>query len=312
MTSNLGFVKSLILLIIGSFISYYLSLKLLEASDKESLQISESIKLKTFGLHNLNLNRYEKCVSQNIIIPQDIDVTFKNVVCAEDIKDDIRFILDCIKGKVPKNVKLLSKPNGVILHGPPGTGKTMLAKAIAKECNIPFITLTSNVLENKYFGESQKILQGYFSLADKIKPCILFLDEIDGFLSSRNSLDQSNVNSVKTLFLTLMDGINSNNDKIFIFGATNRIDILDPAVKRRMSNHILMNNPNCEQIHTYLKYILPEEEFSKDCVSQLLGLSYNNINELMKYSCKHRYLENKIDLKWESKDFLKHVNKFKQ
>ena len=128
-----------------------------------------------------------------------------------------------------KSTHLLNVPNGVILYGPPGNGKTMFAKAMAYESKCNFINLCPSTFESQYHGESIKLLKGCFDLASKLKPCIIFLDELDGFLSQRNDFDQSHVNSIKTMFLSLMDGFNTRSEQVLVIGATNRLKSLDKA-----------------------------------------------------------------------------------
>ena len=291
-------------MIIGSLLSYYVTLLIMEKTQNESLEGFMECPIIPKICKNLKLNRYEKNVTQDVIDPNNLNIQLKDIVCDSKIKNDISFILESLKNTIPKDIPLLETPNGVLLHGPPGTGKTMLAKSIAKESNIPFINVSYSLIENKYFGESPKILSSYFSLANKIKPCILFFDEIDGFLSTRNSLDQSAVNGLKALFLTLMDGLNDRDHSILAIGATNRIDQLDPAVKRRMATHIYMDNPSKNQIKSYLKSLLPKETFDEDVIEYFYGMSYSNIKEKMKYCSKSRFLNNIHNNKWSSKDII--------
>ena len=291
-------------MIIGSLLSYYVTLLIMEKTQNESLEGFMECPIIPKICKNLKLNRYEKNVTQDVIDPNNLNIQLKDIVCDSKIKNDISFILESLKNTIPKDIPLLETPNGVLLHGPPGTGKTMLAKSIAKESNIPFINVSYSLIENKYFGESPKILSSYFSLANKIKPCILFFDEIDGFLSTRNSLDQSAVNGLKALFLTLMDGLNDRDHSILAIGATNRIDQLDPAVTRRMATHIYMDNPSKNQIKSYLKSLLPKETFDEDVIEYFYGMSYSNIKEKMKYCSKSRFLNNIHNNKWSSKDII--------
>jgi SpoVK/Ycf46/Vps4 family AAA+-type ATPase len=143
-----------------------------------------------------------------------------------------------------KECHLLEPPNGIILYGQPGTGKTMFAKAIAKSISCPFINFSIHTIENKMFGESAKILKGLFTLAQKLKPCVIFIDELDGFFSHRNSLDQSFVNGLKTQMLQHLDGIDERDPEVVIIGATNVIDSIDKAIKRRMRLHLKVELPD--------------------------------------------------------------------
>jgi hypothetical protein len=97
---------------------------------------------------------------------------------------------------------LLSAPKGVLLFGPPGCGKTMLAKALAKESGATFINIAASVLTNKWYGESNKLVAGLFSLARKTQPSIIFIDEIDSFLRERTKGDHEVTGMMKAEFMT--------------------------------------------------------------------------------------------------------------
>jgi SpoVK/Ycf46/Vps4 family AAA+-type ATPase len=97
---------------------------------------------------------------------------------------------------------LLGAPKGVLLFGPPGCGKTMLAKALAKESGATFINIAASVLTNKWYGESNKLVAGLFSLARKTQPSIIFIDEIDSFLRERTKGDHEVTGMMKAEFMT--------------------------------------------------------------------------------------------------------------
>lgn len=193
------------------------------------------------------LNSYEAQLSQHVVEPTAIQVRLGDIGGLSLVKDDIRTQI-LLPLKFPKiffsSVKLLHPPRGFLFHGPPGTGKTMLAKAIAAEAGVPFFSLTLSALENKYFGESSKLLSATFSLARKMQPCVLFFDEIDGMIRMRSDMDQSCVYAFKTEFLTHMDGIATNDtDAVVVIGCTNCIEKLDPAVRRRLPQQYKIGLP---------------------------------------------------------------------
>jgi SpoVK/Ycf46/Vps4 family AAA+-type ATPase len=116
---------------------------------------------------------------------------------------------------------ILGPPKGVLLYGPPGCGKTMLAKALAKEAGAVFINLRVSTLGDKWFGESQKLVNAVFTLAEKVQPCIIFIDEIDSFLRTRMSNDHEATSQMKAEFMTLWDGlVSANSSRIIILGFT--------------------------------------------------------------------------------------------
>jgi SpoVK/Ycf46/Vps4 family AAA+-type ATPase len=133
---------------------------------------------------------------------------------------------------------ILPCPTGVLLYGLPGTGKTLTAKAIAKEANATFIGLKASTIMDKWFGESDKLVAALFNLAHKLGPTIVFIDEIDTLLSNRGTASQLSpaMHSMQGLFLSEWDGLSSRKDDspVIILGATNRPNDLDKAFLRRM------------------------------------------------------------------------------
>ncbi len=123
-------------------------------------------------------------------------------------------------------------PKGVLLFGPPGTGKTLLAKAVATETEANFISVRGPEVFNKYVGESEKAIREVFKKARQVAPCVLFFDEIDAILGARGMRDDTGVSHrIVNQFLAELDGMVSLQN-VLVIGATNRADILDPAVLR--------------------------------------------------------------------------------
>ena len=124
-------------------------------------------------------------------------------------------------------------PRGILLSGPPGCGKTMLAKAVASETQVNFIPVKGPALLSKYVGESERGVREVFRKAKQAAPCIIFFDEIDSLVPSRGSgaTDSHVTERVISQFLAEMDGVEDMNG-VLVLGATNRPDILDPALLR--------------------------------------------------------------------------------
>lgn len=120
----------------------------------------------------------------------------------------------------------------------------MLVKAIAKESNSVFINLQLSTIFNMYVGETEKIIRAVFSLASKLSPCVLFIDEIDSFLKNRSGDDHGVSSNVKAQFMQLWDGLlSSNNNGVIIIGASNRPQDIDPAFLRRLPRTIYIKLP---------------------------------------------------------------------
>lgn len=138
----------------------------------------------------LILNEYENQVALEVVAPEDIPVGFNDVGGLEEIIEELKEAIIyplTLPHLYSHGGPLLSAPSGVLLYGPPGCGKTMLAKAVAHESGASFINLHISTLTEKWYGDSNKLVRAVFSLAHKLQPAIIFIDEIDAVLGTRRS-----------------------------------------------------------------------------------------------------------------------------
>lgn len=177
-------------------------------------------------------------------------VTFNDVAGLEEAKQEVKEIVDFLKD--PRRYTRLGAkiPKGVIIVGPPGTGKTLLAKAVAGEAQVPFFSLSGSEFVEMFVGVGASRVRDLFKQAKEKSPCIVFIDEIDavGRSRGRNTLySGANDERESTLnqLLTEMDGFGTNTG-VIVLAATNRADILDPALLRpgRFDRHIYLELPN--------------------------------------------------------------------
>jgi len=298
------FVEKIILLILSSLFMYYISIKLMEETaglemkhdPNDIKKIEQTLNIGT----KLSFNLYEKSLLSSIVYPEDISTSLGSIGGHEDIKLRLNKVLfNPLKHNKNKlNVDpLFSPPNGIILYGEPGTGKTMFAKAIAKKLDGIFISCSPSSFENKLYGESSKLIKALFSLANKVNPCVIFIDEIDGILGTRNDFDQSLVNEIKTIFLSEMDGIVERNPNVIFIGATNKLHSIDKAVQRRMRLHIKVPLPDEDSRKKILdlhlsKYNIDLCEILKDTD----GFSGSDLFELCKLSGLEAIYENRENI----------------
>ncbi|THG99099.1 hypothetical protein EW026_g3195 [Hermanssonia centrifuga] len=216
----------------------------------EKKDVTKSMEaLKKLGHKHLKLDEYERQIASEVIHPDDIDVHFSDIGGLDPIISSLResVIYPLQYPHLFTSSSLLGAPKGVLLFGPPGCGKTMLAKALAKESRATFINIAASVLTNKWYGESNKLVAGLFSLARKTQPSIVFIDEIDSFLRERTKGDHEVTGMMKAEFMTLWDGLLSSTDRILVLGATNRPNDIDSAILRRMPKRFSVGLPDLDQ-----------------------------------------------------------------
>lgn len=232
-----------------------------------------------------NLSSYEKIMLAYLVPPEDIDVSFADIGGLDLIVDDLResVILPLVYPQLFSQYgNLLAAPKGVLLYGPPGCGKTMLAKALAKESESNFISIRMSTIMDKWFGESNKLVDALFSLANKLEPCIIFIDEIDSFLRERSSTDHEVTATLKAEFMTLWDGLVSTG-RVLVLGATNRPNDIDSAFLRRMPKKFSVSLPNPDQRFKILQKLVSgiTIDFNlNELVAITDGLSGSDLKEL--------------------------------
>ncbi|GLT35745.1 hypothetical protein SLA2020_101720 [Shorea laevis] len=230
-------------------------------SSKKSLQRKKDLS-KRLGRPIIHTTPYEDVIISDVVNPDHIDVGFELVGGLDRIKESLYelVILPLRRPELFAYGKILSPPRGVLMYGPPGTGKTMLAKAIAKESGAVFINVRLPKLMSKWFGDAQKLVAAVFSLAYKLQPAIIFIDEVDSFLGQRRDSDHQAVASMKTEFMSLWDGFTTDqNARVMVLAATNRPADLDEAILRRFSHTFEVGIPACSDREKILKVILKDE-----------------------------------------------------
>ncbi|XP_063944063.1 uncharacterized protein LOC108209325 isoform X3 [Daucus carota subsp. sativus] len=235
---------------------------ILQSIQNESKSLKKSLK------DVVTENEFEKRLLAEVIPPSDIGVTFDDIGALENVKETLKELvmlplqrpeLFC-KGQLTKPCK------GILLFGPPGTGKTMLAKAVATEAGANFINISMSSITSKWFGEGEKYVKAVFTLASKIAPSVVFVDEVDSMLGRReNPGEHEAMRKMKNEFMVNWDGLRTKDtERVLVLAATNRPFDLDEAVIRRLPRRLMVNLPDAPNRAKILKVILAKEDMSAD------------------------------------------------
>ncbi len=203
-------------------------------------------------------NEFEQMVAREITNPDNIDCTLRDIGGLDEIIEDLqRNVITPMLQPKHFRTSLLRQKRGVLLYGPPGTGKTMLAKALAKESHACFIVIKASTILSKWYGETNKMISAIWTLAYKLQPTILFIDEVDALLGSRNSSEHEATTAMKTEFMQLWEGFETDPESnVVVLGATNKKYSLDDAVLRRFSLQYEVGLPTLAQREEILRSIL--------------------------------------------------------
>lgn len=238
--------------------------------DKISSEILQKIKITREDFREA-LKEVRPSALREVLV-QIPNVTWDDIGGLESLKEELREAIEWpLKHKEAFDHLDISSPKGVLLHGPPGTGKTLIAKAVAKMTESNFISIKGPELLSKWVGESEKGVREIFRKARQAAPCIIFFDELDSIVPRRGSSSDSHVTeNVVSQILTEIDGLEELHN-VLIIGATNRLDIIDPALLRpgRFDRIIEVPQPDAKsrehifRIHTKKKPLADDINFTK-------------------------------------------------
>ena len=218
------------------------------------------------SVFNTDINYTEKVANS--------DIRFTDVAGLDEEKQELEEVVDFLKNP-DKYTKLGAKiPKGVLLSGTPGTGKTLLAKAVAGEAGVKYLAISGSEFIEKYVGVGASRIRGLFKEARKNAPCIIFIDEIDAVGSKRNDSGNSEHNQTIEQLLAEMDGFGSKRD-VIVLAATNRLSSLDPALTRpgRFDRKIHIGLPDIKGRRDILKIHSKDKPLSDDV--DLEKIAYN-------------------------------------
>lgn len=244
-----------------------------------------------------------KGTANELLDPKKIDVTFSDIIGIDEVKEEVQEIVGFLKNTEKFTKHGAKMPKGIILSGAPGTGKTMLAKALAKEANVPFYYCSGSSFVEMFVGVGASRVRSMFEKAKKASPCIIFIDEIDSIGGARDKQMSIGSNSERenTLneLLVQMDGMESNNG-VFIIAATNRVENLDKALLRpgRFDRQIVVPLPNMDgrvELITKLckQYKIAEDFNIKEAAKGMTGMSSASITNVMNEAAIIQVRQNK-------------------
>ena len=244
------------------------------------------------------LTSAEEALLHDIVFPEDISSNFGSIGGLGGIKEAVRELVvyplaypevfrSGDSGAGDATAALLAPPKGVLLYGPPGTGKTMLAKALAKESGAVFLSLSPSSLLSKWLGETEQTARAVFTLARRVQPSVVFIDEIDGLFRERSNSEHEAHKNLKAEFMQLWDGLTTDADfnQVIVLGATNRPYDVDPAILRRMPRAFEVGLPNLSERVSILRTILAgvkiEDDFKFEEVAKVtVEYSGSDLKEL--------------------------------
>lgn len=225
---------------------------------------------------------------ESVIIPKNI--TFDDVQGIDELKPDLYRLVDCLKN--PEKYKDMGArmPKGVIFYGPPGTGKTLTAKALAGEAGVPFFSICGSDFVEKYVGVGASRVRALYKSARKSAPCIVFIDEIDAIGGERGESNNGEKDQTINALLAELDGFKST-DNVLTICATNRLDILDPALLRagRFDLKLAIGLPDKEGREKILKLHAKNKKLDetvdiKELAGKTVGFSGAELENLLNES----------------------------
>ncbi|XP_029376861.1 spastin isoform X2 [Echeneis naucrates] len=225
----------------------------------------------------------------NEIVDSGASVSFGDIAGQDLAKQALQEIVILPALRPELFTGLRAPARGLLLFGPPGNGKTMLAKAVAAESNATFFNISAASLTSKYVGEGEKLVRALFAVARELQPSVIFIDEVDSLLCERREGEHDASRRLKTEFLIEFDGVQSGgDDRVLVMGATNRPQELDEAVLRRFAKRVYVALPDEQTRATLLNNLLEKhgKPLSKNELSTLArmtaGYSGSDLTSLAK------------------------------
>ncbi|KIP09632.1 hypothetical protein PHLGIDRAFT_102653 [Phlebiopsis gigantea 11061_1 CR5-6] len=257
-----------------------------------------------------DLEQHEQRLLGCIVDTASISTTFNHVHLPERTIDSVRTIVSLPllhPAAFQHGILKEHAMTGCLLFGPPGTGKTLIVRALAKEAGCRMLAVSPSDVMDMYVGEGEKLVRSVFSLARRLSPCVVFIDEIDALFGARSSARESGGaiahRGVLTEFMQEMDGLKSKkDDNIIVIGATNRPFDLDDAILRRLPRRLLVDLPGEKERAEILRILLRDETLASDVDLKLLAKKTDSFSGSdLKHLCVSAALDSvkeRVEVPW--------------
>jgi len=244
------------------------------------------------------LQKEENTLERQFIRAQHSEVNFSNVAGVNEVKEELKEIIDFLKNPLKYKEFDISLPKGVLLVGPPGVGKTLIAKAVAGEANVPFFYQSAASFVQIYVGMGAKRVSELFTRAKETAPSIIFIDEIDAVGKSRGGQNNEEREATLNQLLTEMDGFEESSG-VMVIAATNKIEVLDDALLRagRFDRRVHIGLPDFKERVETIKLYLSSKTHRIDIekVSRLtIGFNSAALSTLINEAALHALRLNKL------------------
>ena len=280
-----------VLIVLGFFIFFILLLKKLVPQPQQPQQVQVEM--------NTGIEK------DFVIKPTTSNVNFKDVAGISEVKEELVEIVDFLKNPEKYRSFGINLPKGVLLVGPPGVGKTLIAKALAGEAGVPFFYQSGSSFVQMYVGVGAKRVRDLFSRAKAMAPSIIFIDEIDAIGKSRGNLRNDEREATLNQLLTEMDGFEGS-EGVIVIGATNKVELLDEALLRpgRFDRRIFVELPGLNDRLEILKVHIKNKPFKgnlENIAKMTVGFSGAALASLVNEASIHALKHNKPYI--EEEDF---------
>ncbi len=280
-----------VLIVLGFFIFFIILLKKLAPMPQQPQQVQVEM--------NTGIEK------DFVIKPTTSNITFKDVAGISEVKEELIEIVDFLKNPEKYRSFGITLPKGVLLVGPPGVGKTLIAKALAGEAGVPFFYQSGSSFVQMYVGVGAKRVRDLFSRAKAMAPSIIFIDEIDAIGKARGNLRNDEREATLNQLLTEMDGFEGS-EGVIVIGATNKVELLDEALLRpgRFDRRIFVELPGLKDRLEILKVHMRNKPFKgnlENIAKMTVGFSGAALASLVNEASIHALKSNKPYI--EEEDF---------